>query len=130
MDLLSTPSTNDHSRPRMACATLAAAVTSCGTTARPVQSLPPLFLFHMFTVYVIRSERGIRYIGFTEDLPKRLGQHNTRMSRFTSRDFNWKLVYKEEYSTRAEAMSREKWLKSGVGREFLDRIENELSSGS
>jgi predicted GIY-YIG superfamily endonuclease len=29
------------------------------------------------------------------------------------------LVYIEEYLTRAEAMAREKWLKSGVGREWL-----------
>jgi putative endonuclease len=84
----------------------------------------------MFTVYVIRSASGIRYIGYTEDLTKRLGQHNSGMSKYTSRDSDWRLVYKEEYHTRAEAMRREKWLKSGLGREFLNRIENELISGS
>ena len=84
----------------------------------------------MFTIYVIRSAHGRRYIGYTENLARRLNQHNTGMSRFTSRDSNWQLVYKEEYPTRAEAIGREKWLKSGVGRDFLDRVENRQLEGS
>jgi putative endonuclease len=83
-----------------------------------------------FTVYVIRSQAGIRYIGYTEDLQKRLAQHNSGISKYTSRDTGWVLIYSETYSIRAEAMKREKWLKSGVGRRFLDSIEAELSSGS
>jgi putative endonuclease len=90
----------------------------------------PAILFCMFTVYVIRSARGLRYIGYTEDLAKRLDQHNQGLSRFTSRDSDWRMVYKEEHNTRAEAIAHEKWLKSGAGREFLDRVENSKSSGS
>jgi putative endonuclease len=84
----------------------------------------------MFTVYVIRSAGGIRYTGYTEDLAKRLNQHNEGISKFTSRDSGWRLVYSEDYGTREEAIRREKWLKSGVGRDFLDRFENRQSGGS
>lgn len=38
----------------------------------------------------------------------------------------WKLVYKEEYTTKTEALKREKFLKSGKGREFLKHIINGL----
>jgi putative endonuclease len=84
----------------------------------------------MFTVYVIRSARGIRYTGYTENLTKRLEQHNAGISKFTSRDFNWQLLYQETYETRAEAMRREKWLKSGEGRRFIDAIGGRKTSGS
>jgi len=84
----------------------------------------------MFTVYVIRSARGIRYIGYTENLAKRLEQHNAGISKFTSRDCNWQLLHQETYQTRAEAMRREKWLKSGEGRRFIDAIDGKKTSGS
>ena len=78
-----------------------------------------------FTVYVIRSKEGIRYIGYSSVLDKRLSQHNSGISKFTRRDSGWHLVYREEFKTRAEAMKREKWLKSGIGREYLDRMVKE-----
>jgi len=34
----------------------------------------------------------------------------------------WELVYTKEFSIKSEALSYEKWLKSGVGREFINRI--------
>lgn len=73
-----------------------------------------------YTVYVIQSREGYRYTGYTEDLPRRLEEHNEHtLSVWTKRGSGWKVIYREEYSTASEAMSREKWLKSGVGREFL-----------
>jgi putative endonuclease len=83
----------------------------------------------MFTVYVIRSSRGIRYIGYTRDLVKRLEQHNSGISKFTSRDSHWRLIYRESYPTRAKAINRERWLKGGEGRRFLDAIEKTMQLG-
>jgi len=83
-----------------------------------------------FTVYVIRSKTGIRYIGYTENLPKRLEQHNSGISKYTNRDTGWVLIYQETYCSCANAMRREKWLKSGVGRRFLDSIEADSPAGS
>ena len=84
----------------------------------------------MFTVYVIRSSRGTRYIGYTGDLAKRLNQHNAGISTFTSRDSGWRVIHQETYQTRAEAIRREKRLKSGEGRRFIGTLKDRGSSGS
>jgi len=78
----------------------------------------------MFYVYVIKSENSDKtYIGQTSDLEKRLRQHNdlgNNFSKYTKRNKGpWKLIYKEEVSTRSEALRREKFLKSGKGRELI-----------
>ena len=72
-----------------------------------------------FYVYVLRSEEGYRYIGHTPDLERRLSEHNTGRTRWTKRGHGWEVIYTESYESRSEAMQREKWLKSGVGREWL-----------
>ena len=59
----------------------------------------------------------------TEDLEFRLKQHNNKtLSQWTKRGNNWKLAYKEEYISKSEALKREKWLKTGAGKDFLKRI--------
>ena len=79
-----------------------------------------------FTVYVIKSREGFHYTGMTEDLPLRIKQHNNKeLSFWTKRGSVWKLVYKEKFHTKKEALKREKWFKSGVGREFLKNNVNE-----
>lgn len=73
-----------------------------------------------YTVYVIRSEEGFRYTGMTEDLNKRLGEHNNKTKSFwTKRGNKWQLIYSEEFSTKQEALKRESWMKSGHGKKFL-----------
>lgn len=75
-----------------------------------------------YFVYVLKSERdGIRYVGSCADTQKRVHQHNNGESRFTRGHRPWILIYKEEYNTRGEAMKREKFLKSGQGRKWLDK---------
>ncbi len=77
----------------------------------------------MYVVYVIRSKSNNRkYIGQTNNLDRRIDEHNTRKHRFTSGKGPWELVYQESFATRTEAMRREKFLKSGKGREFLKNI--------
>ena len=76
----------------------------------------------MFYVCVIKSENSDKtYIGQTSALEKRLKQHNDPCNDFSNytkqNEGAWKLIYKEEVSTRAEALRREKFLKSGKGRE-------------
>ncbi len=80
----------------------------------------------MFYVYIIWNPKHARYyIGQTEDLEKRLRQHNdpsNDMSKFTKKfDGGWQLIYSEEHSSRAAAMKREKELKSGKGREWIKK---------
>jgi putative endonuclease len=79
----------------------------------------------MYWVYVLVNKQvGKRYIGHTGDLQRRLDEHNgssENNKRFTGKGSGqWDLVYSEEHETRSAAMKREKWLKSGAGRQFLD----------
>jgi putative endonuclease len=77
----------------------------------------------MFFVYVIYSDKEkIKYIGHTENLDLRLTQHNQgTLGRFTKNKGPWRLVYQEKHESRASAMAREKYLKTGAGRDFLKR---------
>lgn len=75
-----------------------------------------------FYVYVLRSidfERN--YIGFTKDINIRLKQHNSGKTRSTKPYKPWKLLFFETYSTKIEAIKREKFLKTGKGREYIKK---------
>ncbi|GBD91310.1 GIY-YIG nuclease superfamily protein [bacterium BMS3Abin04] len=75
-----------------------------------------------YFVYVIKSIEGYHYTGMTEDLEHRIKQHNDKsLSFWTKRGVNWEIVYYETFSDKSEALKREKWLKTGVGREFLKK---------
>jgi putative endonuclease len=76
----------------------------------------------MFTVYVLYSPSFRKiYIGYTSDLADRLVSHNELSTKgYTLKYRPWKLIYKEEYSQKSEAMKREKELKSAKGRTFLE----------
>jgi putative endonuclease len=78
-------------------------------------------------VYTLTNEKNQIYIGYTSDLEKRLERHNghlpNKKSSFSHKNgSHWTVRYTEEFSTRAEAMRREKELKSFRGREFLRDI--------
>ncbi len=75
----------------------------------------------LFQTYVLKSLKdGIRYIGSGENAEERLIRHNIGDYRFTKGHRPWQLIYKEDYNTRAEAVRREKFLKSGQGRKWLN----------
>jgi putative endonuclease len=71
------------------------------------------------------------YVGQTSDLEDRLKRHNQGRSKYTKSGIPWKLMYKESFETRSEAMAREKKIKSAKNREYLRRIihtsQNELN---
>ena len=83
----------------------------------------------MFTVYILYSPQyGKSYTGFTSNVAERLKSHNELGHKGWTRKYRpWELVFTETYETKAEAMDREKWLKTGLGREFVkDRIDKWL----
>jgi len=78
-----------------------------------------------YFVYVVESDEGFRYKGISDNLERRLVEHNDKLLSFwTKRGTNWKLIYKEEFESKTDALKRERWLKSGVGREYLKKVLN------
>lgn len=80
----------------------------------------------MFTTYVLYSEKYDKiYIGYTSNLQQRLFSHNELATKGWTISFRpWRLIYKEEYETKSEAMNREKQLKSYQGRMFIRNLIN------
>ena len=74
----------------------------------------------MFHVYVLMSEKtGRTYVGSTEDVERRISEHNAGHSRSTRHGVPWKLVHSESFETRGEAVRKERYYKTGKGREEL-----------
>ena len=66
----------------------------------------------MYYVYVLKSTvTGTLYIGYTNDIKKRLVKHNTNISFSTKNKGPWILVYSEQYRSKVDAMKREHRLK-------------------
>jgi len=80
-----------------------------------------------FFVYIIKSKEGYIYTGSTSDITKRLSQHNNKLAGWTKRGNDWKIIHLEEFDNLSDARKREKWFKSGVGREL---IRNKFLPGS
>jgi len=77
----------------------------------------------MYFVYVLKSiNHNKTYVGYTNNLNRRIEEHNKGRSKFTRTYKPWQLIYKEEYPTISEAMKREKYLKTSAGRNFLKKI--------
>jgi putative endonuclease len=77
----------------------------------------------MFYCYVLHSEKaGRRYIGSCRDLEDRIRRHNRGESSATKYGVPWTLVHIEEFSTRQEALTRERYYKTGRGRDELKEI--------
>lgn len=78
----------------------------------------------MFVVYAIKSlNREYIYVGLSGDLDRRLAEHNGGKNKTTKPYRPFRLIYSEEFDTRLKARIREKFLKSGSGKEFLKNIE-------
>ncbi|MDF1612162.1 GIY-YIG nuclease family protein [Stygiobacter electus] len=78
----------------------------------------------MYYVYIISSTiRNYTYIGITNSLERRINQHNSGYNKTTKPYRPFKLIYFEELKDRKEARVREKYFKSGVGREKIKLLK-------
>jgi putative endonuclease len=74
-----------------------------------------------FVVYILYSYSGkITYVGYSQGSIERFYWHNVRSKKgFTIRYRPWIMVHIEFYDNKKEAMQREQFLKSGVGRQWI-----------
>ncbi|MEN9522311.1 MAG: hypothetical protein RL065_688 [Bacteroidota bacterium] len=76
-----------------------------------------------FVVYILYSEKFNKtYVGFTSNLIGRIKSHNELGNGWTKSFRPWKLVYTEMFNNKNDAMSREKYFKTGIGRIEKDKI--------
>tara|TARA_Y100000591_G_C21652664_1_gene603681 strand:+ start:325 stop:573 length:249 start_codon:yes stop_codon:yes gene_type:complete len=67
----------------------------------------------VFYVYMLKNEskRLLTYVGYTNNIKKRLKLHNSGKGAKFTKGRKWKLIYKEKFSTKNEAISREYYIK-------------------
>lgn len=62
------------------------------------------------------------YVGYTNDLTKRFELHNSGKISSTKNSRPFKLIYYEVFTNKRDAFRREQWLKTGWGRNRLNKI--------
>ena len=81
----------------------------------------------MYYVYVISSlEHNYIYVGLTIDIDSRIKRHNDGRERTTKPYRPYRLIYQEVSNTRLDARLREKYWKSGIGKDKLRVIRDSL----
>ena len=66
-----------------------------------------------YYVYMLKSlgQKKTTYVGYTNNLQKRVNLHNKGKGAKFTKGRKWKLIYKERYETKSKALSREYYLK-------------------
>ena len=80
-----------------------------------------------YFVYVISSDRNSKsttYVGYTNNLEKRLNLHNKGKGAKFTRGRRWKVIYSEKYATKNEALTKEYYIKKN--RKFRNFIKKKF----
>ena len=83
-----------------------------------------------YYVYMLKSlgKVSVTYVGYTNNLKKRIDLHNTNKGAKFTRGRKWKLIYKEKINSKKEAISREYYIKKN--RKLRNKIKNEHFNSS
>ena len=79
-----------------------------------------------YYVYMLKliSKKSITYVGYTKDLKNRISLHNSGKGAKFTRGRKWKLIYKEKYTSKNKAISREYYIKKN--RKIRNDIKNKF----
>ena len=79
-----------------------------------------------YFVYMLKSlgKESVTYVGYTNDLKKRVNLHNNSKGAKFTRGRKWKLIYKEKLCSKKEAISREYYIKKN--RTLRNKIKGNL----
>ena len=83
-----------------------------------------------YFVYMLKSEskKNVTYVGYTNNLKRRIDLHNNSKGAKFTKGRKWKLIYKEKYNSKKEAISREYYIKNN--RTLRNKIKNENINSS
>ena len=79
-----------------------------------------------YYVYMLKliSKKSITYVGYTKDIKKRITLHNSGKGAKFTRGRKWKLIYKEKFTSKNKAISREYYIKKN--RKLRNEIKNKF----
>jgi len=76
-----------------------------------------------YIVYILYSALIDKfYVGYTNNIERRLKEHNRRKGKYTDRGIPWALSYTESFSSKTEAMTRESEIKSKKSRSYIENL--------
>jgi putative endonuclease len=104
-----------------------------GSRGRGFKSRQPDVLKYrsMFHVYILRSGKaGRRYIGSCQDILERIHQRNSGASKATRHGIPWQLTHTESFPTRVEAVRKERYFKTGRGRDELNGMGRTVAAAT
>jgi len=74
-------------------------------------------------MYILWSEKtGRYYVGHTNDLERRLAEHNRVKGKYTDTGIPWNVVYTENFNSKTEAYAREQYIKSRKSKDFVKQL--------
>jgi len=78
-----------------------------------------------YYVYMLisKSDKPVSYIGYTNNLKKRIKLHNSGKGAKFTRGRKWKLIYKEKFRSKSKAISREYYIKKN--KTLRNKLKNE-----
>ena len=74
-------------------------------------------MYYTYILYSLKSK--VLYKGYTENMESRLEFHNEGKVNYTSKHRPWIILHVESFNSKSEAMDRERYFKSGFGREWI-----------
>jgi putative endonuclease len=90
-------------------------------STKPTNRWAFVLFYFMYYVYIIYSQKLDRYyIGYSENLAKRLLEHNSGASTYTSKAQDWELKYQIPFNSREEALREEKRIKGKKSRKYIE----------
>ena len=79
-----------------------------------------------YYVYMLKSmgSNSVTYVGYTNNVKKRVMLHNNNKGAKFTKGRKWKLIYKEKYKSKSEAISREYYIKKN--RTLRNKLKNKI----
>jgi len=81
--------------------------------------------YYVYVISSIGKSRSTTYVGYTNNLKKRLNLHNTGKGAKFTRGRKWKVLYTEKFIRKNEAISREYYIKNN--RSFRNLLKKKYS---
>ena len=76
-----------------------------------------------YKVYILYSQKLDRYyVGYTNDLGRRISEHNRKKGKYTDNGIPWEIKYVERYPEKKKAEDREHFIKSRKSKSFIEDL--------